>query len=261
MSDFEPRDNALDDELGAALRRRAGRATTSYRSSTAAAHDAVVRRAGAIRRRRVAVGGGGAMAVVLLGGILLLPRGVDEQNPVVTGDVLPTFDDPSTTVATTAPTVDPFEDDDAPVTVDLSIPPVSPATTDPTPSIATPSSAATTSVATEPTATAPTATVTPPTSDTVASSSSTPTSSAPTTSESPATLAPFTDTYQSAGGSITVSWNGSALSLQSVSPASGFVSDVEDSSAARVRVRFEGADDDSRIEVRVADGQVLVDID
>jgi hypothetical protein len=59
-----------------------------------------------------------------------------------------------------------------------------------------------------------------------------------------------------------VRWDGSALSLQSVSPVTGFVADVEDTSATRVRVRFESDDDDdSRIEVRVSGGQVLVDID
>ena len=58
-----------------------------------------------------------------------------------------------------------------------------------------------------------------------------------------------------------MSWDGAALSLQAVSPAPGFVGEVEDRSPTRVRVRFESADDDSRIEVRVTDGRVDVDID
>lgn len=227
MSDFDP----FDDELGAALRRRAGAGS----DSTAAAHDAVLRRASTIRRRRAAIGGSGGLAVLVLGGIMLLPGSADEIGPAVTGDVLPTFEEPSTTTAVAVPSHDP--------------------TDDPTGAAPSSSSETTSTVA----APAPTNTIS--TSSTSTSDTSAPSSSAPTTSEPSQAVAPFTDTYQSVGGSITVTWSGSAFTLQAVSPAPGFVADVEDSSAARVRVRFEGADDDSRIEVRVADGRLSVDID
>lgn len=258
MSDFEP----FDDELAAELRRRA---SGGGAGSTAAAHDAVLHRAGAIRRRRAAIGGAGAMAVLLIGGIALLPRGAEEVGPAVTGDVLPTFDDDATTVRppdTSGQAVG-TTDRDAPPTSEQSVPAGAPdstaatlpATSIPTSVVVTPSSsvpraAASSSVAAGSTATAPPSTSTPGTTVT----------SAPVATSLPG-LAPFTDTYRSLGGSITVTWSGSAFVLQAVSPEVGFVAEVEDATATRVRVRFEGVDADSRIEVRVADGRLDVDID
>jgi hypothetical protein len=83
------------------------------------------------------------------------------------------------------------------------------------------------------------------------------TSSAPTTPVQPS---PTTETYRSAGGSVTVSWDGSSLRLVSVDPAAGHEAEVEDDTAARIRVRFRGPDD-SRIEVEVENGVPTVDID
>jgi predicted signal transduction protein with EAL and GGDEF domain len=74
--------------------------------------------------------------------------------------------------------------------------------------------------------------------------------------------------YQSTGGSISVSWSGTALSINSISPAAGFVAAIEDSSWDKVRVDFESTDgnsgeghDDSRIEVRLHEGSIRVSID
>ncbi|MDO8362465.1 MAG: hypothetical protein Q7V88_06175 [Actinomycetota bacterium] len=64
--------------------------------------------------------------------------------------------------------------------------------------------------------------------------------------------APFTKTYSSAGGSITVTWDGNSFHLDSVDPADGFQADIHDNEADRIRVDFEG-DDDARIEVRISD--------
>ncbi len=72
--------------------------------------------------------------------------------------------------------------------------------------------------------------------------------------------APFSETYASAGGSISVSWSGTAFSLDSISPAGGFVAEIEDNAWDRIRVDFEG-DDDFRIEVRLNDGAIRVRID
>lgn len=74
---------------------------------------------------------------------------------------------------------------------------------------------------------------------------------------------PFTRTYSSAGGSITVSWSGSAFTLVSVTPADGFTAEIEDARWDRIRVDFEGNDDDARIEVRISDddGSLRVNID
>lgn len=245
MSDIDP----FDDELGAALRQRAGAGTTS----TAAAHDAVLRRAGTIRRRRAAIGGGSAMAVLLVGGIALLPRGADEIGPAVTGDVLPTFDEATTTVD------EPADPSPTPTTVDLTIPGTDPQATPDTTVGTTITSSVVAPTTSTPRATTPSSTsvaaTTPTTTDTTTDTS------APTTSAAEPAPGPFTETYQSVGGSITVTWGGSTLSLVSVAPANGFVAEVEQSSATRVRVRFESDAVDSRIEVRVDGGQVSVDID
>lgn len=75
--------------------------------------------------------------------------------------------------------------------------------------------------------------------------------------------APFTRTYSSAGGSITVSWSGSAFTLVSVAAADGFTAEVEDARWDRIRVDFDGNDGDARIEVRISDddGSLRVKID
>ena len=81
----------------------------------------------------------------------------------------------------------------------------------------------------------------------------------------PAAPAPFTQSYSSSGGSITVTWNGSSLSLDAINPAPGFVAEIEDAGGSRVRVDFESdggsGGDDSRIEVRVEDGRLEVRVD
>jgi hypothetical protein len=78
-------------------------------------------------------------------------------------------------------------------------------------------------------------------------------------------VAAFTQSYSSAGGAITVTWNGSAFSLDAVSPAPGFVAEIDDGGGDRVRVEFEAEGDGSghspRIEVRVNDGRLEVRID
>jgi hypothetical protein len=83
-----------------------------------------------------------------------------------------------------------------------------------------------------------------------------PTSTAPT-----ALPAPFTTSYASAGGSISISWSGTAFTLNGVTPAPGFRAEIEHQSWDRVRVDFEGEDRDARIEVRIDDGQLRVGID
>lgn len=72
--------------------------------------------------------------------------------------------------------------------------------------------------------------------------------------------APFTRTYTSPGGSITVTWDGSALSLGAVTPAADHEAQIEDESGSRIRVRFNGPNE-SRIEIRVEDGRIRESID
>ncbi len=72
---------------------------------------------------------------------------------------------------------------------------------------------------------------------------------------------PFTKSYESAGGSITVTWTGTAFVLDSVSASAGFSAEIEDQRWDRIRVRFHGQAD-TRIEVRISDdnNQVRVKI-
>ncbi len=65
--------------------------------------------------------------------------------------------------------------------------------------------------------------------------------------------APFTETYMSAGGSITVTWSGTAFTLDAVNAAAGFEAEIHDQRSDRVRVDFESNDGDARIEVRISD--------
>ena len=74
---------------------------------------------------------------------------------------------------------------------------------------------------------------------------------------------PFTETYASAGGSITVTWNGSKFAIDSIDAAAGYTAEIKDQRWDRVRVEFESGSNDSRIEVRISDddNSVRVDID
>lgn len=268
MSEFH------DDRLGDELRRRA-----TADVSIGSAHDAVLARAGAIRRRRALTAGGGTLAVALIGVLMFAPGDRDDAlSPADSGTPISSVDDDRDAVPSTST--------DVSTTVGTTVGSSDTVTTvrgaTATSTVATPSTVTTPSATprstTAPSTTAPSGTpapsstvasATPTTSaDTIATTSvPTTSSSLPTTSSSVATLAPFTDTYDSTGGAITVSWNGSALTLQSVAAKPGYVAEIEDQTATRIRVDFEADDDDnddapdSRIEVRVDDGRLRVDID
>jgi hypothetical protein len=245
MNDFEPFDDDLDDDLAAALQRRVSHIDATGIETTNA-HDAVLGRARGIRRRRAGIAGFAALAAVIAGGALLLNGNADdtlapatEPSTGVAPETSPvpsTSTVPSTSVGPSATTI--------PATAVTSIPETAmstmPAPTDaqPPPSLA---------VQTAPPLSSP---------------SSTPTTTSSSTSSTVATQgpAPFTRTYASSGGSITVSWDGSALSLDAVNPAEGHTAETEDDSSTRVRVRFRGSTD-SRIEVRFENGQVTERID
>lgn len=244
----------FDDDLAAALRSRAGGAAT-----VSDAHEAVLHRATTIRRRRAAVGGAG-IAVLAVAGIAMLPRGADE---VGTADTVATVVDTVAPSSTAPLPITPTSVDGGSTgtTIDIVVPtPTSDATTTTAETSTTGAPGAEGSTTVAPSTTASSAGST--TSTTSKASTTSSTSSTSTTTTTPTTTtqvdagpAPFTRTYSSTGGSITVSWNGSALSLDAVTPAAGYTAEVEDQSADRVRVRFEGAGD-SRIEIRVEDGEV-----
>jgi hypothetical protein len=78
------------------------------------------------------------------------------------------------------------------------------------------------------------------------------------TNTPPATAPPVTSIeqafYTSAGGSITVDFDGTTVSLTSISPAKGYTDEVHDNGPTRVEVRFNDGQTEWRIRVDVVNG-------
>jgi len=243
-------DDFDDDTLRDAIRARSGGPV-----DPGSGRRAVGARAARVRTRRNTLVGGAATAAVVVGLVLLPTR--DDQ-PATSDTVLP----PASLVDEASPSSVP-EPTPAPSTVVTTTPETMPAvpTVPPTASSdpgtgdgqETPAPPASAPVVT-PAPTAPPSSAAPPSTD--APPTVSPPGSTPSTSGVPQADAPFTQQYSSAGGSITVSWDGSALSLLGVAANAGFEPEIEDQSSSRIRVRFRGDDDDARIEVRARDGQV-----
>ena len=255
MNDF---DEQLRDEFG----RRAPRGV-----SVRAAHEAVLDRSGRIRRRRAIVGSGALLALVV-GGLVLVPRGGgDSQAPADSGQPIPSVEDEAATddLATSTSISDrgvvTDDDEHAPPSTGSSVPTTSTDVgTQGAPRPTTDGRSGTTQVGSSPasTASAPSPTTSSPaTTNTTATTASS--TSLPSSTTGPS-VAPFTRSYDSAGGSITVDWDGDSFTLLSIAPAAGFETEIEDQRATRIRVRFRSDDDDSRIEVRVDNGTLSVDI-
>lgn len=66
--------------------------------------------------------------------------------------------------------------------------------------------------------------------------------------------------YTSAGGSITVDFNGTTVSLTSSSPAAGYTDEIHDNGPTRVEVRFSDGQTEWRIRVDVVNGQLQPEI-
>lgn len=241
MTDFDDR------ELGDALRRRAGAAADGL--GIEAARAAVVARAGRVRRRRAAVAGGAAMAGLIAAAVFVIGPGSDS---VVTTPADQTNGKPATSVDSSVDTTTPVPEPERTEPAQQVVVTTARASTSPGPITTAPSGIPPTGTASSTSAPAApgTTVVAPPTSP--------PTT--PTTATTPTTVAtalePITQTYSSAGGSIRVRWDGVALTLLDVTPAAGFLHDVEHEGPDRIRVRFEG-DVDFRIEIRVEDGEIV----
>ncbi|MGH9133365.1 MAG: hypothetical protein ACRDZZ_05465 [Ilumatobacteraceae bacterium] len=231
MSSFDDRD------LRDALRRRAGAPTDEL--GLEAARSAVVARAARVRRRRAVVAGGAAMAGLVAVAVLVIGR---EPDSVVT---TPADGTDVSVPASVDSSVDASTPADPDRTVADTTTPASPASN---PATTVPSGA----TATTTPAVAPATTAAPPPS----TPATTPATTTPG-STTPAEPQPFTETYTSAGGSITVRFDGAALNLEDVAAADGFDPEVEDERADRIRVRFRGDSGDVRIEIRLQDGQVV----
>ena len=239
-----------------------------------AGRQAVVARAGRIRTRRTVALGGAATAVIVAG-LALIPLERDDAEtpsdvmlPAATVDTdntafpsstteseRPTTTDAADTTATDDPDADSSDGDpDENIgDTDADGAPAEPAPTLPVGGVTStvPPNPESTPSTVVPESTAPATSAAPPTTQAP--------TTVPTTSDAPGDT-PFTRQYSSAGGSITIRWDGSALSLQAVDPVAGFDAEIEDQSASRIRVRFRSDDEDSRVDVRARDGKVSVDV-
>jgi hypothetical protein len=242
----------FDTELRDALQARSGGAV-----GTTLAREDVLGRATTIRRRRAVAAGSGTLVLLAVGALALAPRGDDDR-------IAPADD-------ATVPSVETTDVDE-----DASAAPTSTAADTPTTTIAATSTTdadpTTTQTSTAApnvlggaavtTTTGPASAASETTVTTLASASTTAapapaaTTSPTTTTAAPTGTPPFTKSYQSAGGSITVDWNGTSLSLLAVQPADGYTAEIEDQASARIRVRFRSDGGDSRIEIRADNGQV-----
>lgn len=227
-NEWEP----FDEELAGALRRRAGSASHDP-LATDAAHRHVLARAATVRRRRASAAGGGALAVLLVGGLVLLNGGgagddqvASDPDTTLPGTTLPsTVTSPATYPPDTMPTTTPAPSTTV-GTTNVTVPSTGPGSTEPTP--------------TDPTNTTPEVTST----------------TVPTT---PTGTPAGEYRYPSTGGAITVNWDGTEMTLGLIEPSSGYTYEIEDERSDRIRVRFRG-DDDSRIECRLENGRLVVEI-
>ncbi len=80
------------------------------------------------------------------------------------------------------------------------------------------------------------------------------------TAPAPAPVAPITQAFVSAGGSIQVTLADSAVSLTSSTPAAGFTVEVHDNGPGRVEVRFFSGGTEWRIRVEPAGGSMVSEI-
>ena len=244
-------DDFDDDALRHAIGSRSGgpvHTSTERRAVIARAERTRTVRTGAIV---------GTTGLVVIAGLFLLPNIGDTQQEPADQPVAPTID----TIAPppTPDTATPIPSTPRPTTTTATTPPEASSPEVPPPTTAT--SATSITAAPQPN---PAPTTQPASAPATSPSTTTATSVAPSTTLAPPTTTaapdpsdpPFTQQYDSTGGSITVNWNGAALTLVSTAPAPGYVTEIEDQSAERIRVRFRSDTGDSRIEVRVRDGHV-----
>jgi len=78
--------------------------------------------------------------------------------------------------------------------------------------------------------------------------------------EAPVTVPASTESFSSAGGSITVSTDGTVVSLVSSSPAAGFAAEVHDNGPDRVEVRFTDGNVEWRIRVELGSGGLTSEV-
>ena len=82
-----------------------------------------------------------------------------------------------------------------------------------------------------------------------------------TTTTTPSTTVPSGDrTFTSAGGSVTIHYDGRALTLVSYHAASGYHAQVDSQKADDIEVQFRSSEQSWRIRIRIENGQVTPEI-
>lgn len=74
-------------------------------------------------------------------------------------------------------------------------------------------------------------------------------------------IGPFTETYTTVGGSVTVSFDGTRLRVTGIGAAPGYETEIKKNDGDDVEVRFEADDDESRIRVRIDDGSIRAEVE
>lgn len=85
-------------------------------------------------------------------------------------------------------------------------------------------------------------------------------SDAPPITVPPASPPTSSRTFESAGGSVGVRCSGSSVSLDFATPRAGYATEVHDPGPAKVEVRFERDDGESRIIVRCSEGTLDAEV-
>jgi hypothetical protein len=237
MSEFD------DFDLGRRLRDAAG-----SEPDLTVAHDAVRHRVVRARRRRMAAVSGAAAAVVASIGLVAALGNEGEgrietleSSPSVSQTVPVSTDEASTTTA------------DGPTT---SNPPGSTtASTVPQPTAP--------GVTTMPSGPAPTLapTTLPGQDDPTTTSTVTPTTTPISVDTTTAAPADITQPFDSIGGSIVVRLSGGQMTLVSTSATTGYDTELHTEKPDDIEVRFRSGDAESRIRIRLIDGQMVPEID
>lgn len=111
-------------------------------------------------------------------------------------------------------------------------------------------------------ASAPTTTTPGPTTSTSGDSSAPSTSSSPSSSTSSTFVSSWSlRSVSSPGGVVVVRYRPGEVELQAATPLPGFAVEIDDAGPPRVRVEFESADSEVRVEVRWKDGTLDIAID
>lgn len=231
--DFDPLDHTLARELR-------GLAPSEFEldaDRTLGSMRPALQRARARRRLAVTSSALGVFAVVVVGAAALRHETTSKLNiqgrshPTVSTAVRPSTPKPSTT---TRPVV---------VVPPITTPRDVPSTTRPD---------------RQPSGSGPTPTITAPAITTPATTKTTTPSSR---GETTTTIAPAsTKTYSAVGGHATIRFAAGRLTLVSYAPSAGYQNDLRKNTATEIEIRFSNGNLESRIRVRVQDGQVRPEI-